>query len=163
MKTILIIALTILSFGTFAQSVTMFLYDGDSGYFITKSGKKINFRDAFCNAPEHKNGRCKKEQPFANQSTDYAKSLIDGKICNINRLGVDIYGRTLIRIKTPQNVWFHRDMIAHGWAWSYKNQGNNKWLSYRLQMIAKQNGSGIWVDSTAINPSEWLKIHKTVN
>ena len=161
MKTILILALTLLSFGSFAQSVTMYPYDGDSGYYITKSGKKVNYRDGFCNSPEHKNGRCKAEQPFAKQAGDYAKSLIGGKVCKIKRLGIDSYGRVLVRIKDPRNVWFHRDMIANGMAWSYEKHGSNRWLPFRLQVVAKRNKAGLWADSTAVNPSEWLRVNRT--
>lgn len=159
MKKLLLLITIFLTFSVSAQFTSgkcIRVVDGDTYIFVT-SKDTLKIRDAYMNTPETKNSACTKAQPYSNEATEKAKEYLLGKEFKIQIMGTDIYGRTLAYAKLPDGTYFHKVMIANGFAWSYKQSG----INYRLQKKAQKDKLGLWKDEDSVDPSVWLKVHTT--
>jgi micrococcal nuclease len=109
----LILALAVLTLTTapgLAETVKS-VYDGDT--FTLSTGEKV--RLACIDTPEMRNTAKKKaDKPAAIASRDYLQSLIGSADVTVDRVGKDLYGRTIARVYTPDGKELSREMYLSG-------------------------------------------------
>lgn len=112
------IFLAILMVGSRAKSETVkSVYDGDT--MTLSSGEKV--RLACIDTPEMRNTAKKKaDKAAAVASRDFLVKLIAGADLTIDRIGKDIYGRTIARVYTPGGQELSREMYLSGHATIFK-------------------------------------------
>lgn len=142
------------------------VHDGDSYYVKPVSGAPFWIRLLFVDAPEIGGGDSyiAKTQPFAYQTLDSARLLMQGKKVTLYRAGTGQYMRTLGVLLTPNGNRLDSTLIANGWAWYYAPFGflslpkshylNNGQV---LQNRAALKNKGLWGLSRPIEPSQWRK------
>jgi len=112
----LLAALLLLPAAANAETVKS-VYDGDT--ITLSSGEKV--RLACIDTPEMKNTAKKKaDKPAAVASRDYLAKLIGGSDLTIDRVGTDLYGRTIARVYTPSGQELSREMYLSGHAIIFK-------------------------------------------
>lgn len=102
--------LSILIVGSSAKSDTVkSVYDGDT--LTLDSGEKV--RLACIDTPEMRNTSKKKaDKPAAIAARDHLISLIGGRELTVDRVGTDLYGRTIARVYTPDGKELSYEMWA---------------------------------------------------
>lgn len=125
--------------------------DGDT-YEVLTGGQVLRVRLLGVDAPEH-------DQAFGPQATDSATALLCGRLVRLQRHGLDLYGRTLGKLKLAGNgVGGAVDslLVVWGWAWAFDP---SHVAAERLpqQLAAQRAGRGLWkcgVDGT-LPPKVW--------
>ena len=89
--------------------------DADT-YDVVAGGQRIRVRLLGVDAPEH-------DQPFGMQATDSVAALLPvGRLVQLRRHGVDLYGRTLgslTLLAAGGPVPLDSLLVVRGWAWAY--------------------------------------------
>lgn len=110
------LSILVVSTGTRAETVKS-VYDGDT--FTLSDGEKV--RIACIDTPEMKNTAKKKaDKPAAIAARDYLSTMIVGVDIKVDRVGKDLYGRTIARVYTPNGVEVAREMVNSGHAILFK-------------------------------------------
>ncbi len=125
--------------------------DGDT-YEVLTGGQVLRVRLLGVDAPEH-------DQAFGPQATDSATALLRGRLVRLQRRGLDLYGRTLGKLKlTEGGAGRAVDslLVVRGWAWAFDPSHT---VAERLpeQVAAQRAGRGLWkcgVDGT-LPPKIW--------
>ncbi len=129
-----------------------YVQDGDSAILCCDKGETFIVRLKDIDAPE-------KDQPFANQSKQYLKQLINGKSLKLIGKKKDRYGRLLADIIVDEES-VNKQMIktGHAWLWRYSENLKLQWL----QKQAKKQKLGLWAlpESQRIEPWQWRKQNK---
>lgn len=125
------------------------IVDGDTFYGISsKRGVKIKYRPIGMNTPEMARYG-KPAQPFAQEATDYLKSLIkkgDKVRVTYDIQTVDKYGRDLVYAYTMSGLFINADLVRAGWAQVATYPPNVKYVDtyVQLQREAREEGRGLW-------------------
>ncbi|MDO4937880.1 MAG: thermonuclease family protein [Sutterellaceae bacterium] len=143
---------------TFKAKV-VWVCDGDSVYVRKTFGRKLKLRLLGMDAPES-------EQSFGQESTDYLKSLIDGRRVTVCAVDRDIYGRYVSRV-TVGDTDVSLAMIDAGLAWPYfhyfKNLPVEDQLVYKTAYeFARRNRRGLWQENHPQPPWQWRKERRTM-
>lgn len=125
--------------------------DGDT-YEVLAGGQVLRVRLLGVDAPEH-------DQAFGPQATDSATALLRGRLVRLQRHGLDLYGRTLGKLRLPSNGTggaVDSLLVVRGWAWAFDP---SHVAAERLpeQAAAQRAGRGLWkcgVDGT-LPPKVW--------
>ncbi|MRX27904.1 thermonuclease family protein [Kangiella sp. HZ709] len=127
-----------------------YVQDGDSAVLCCdEKGKQFTVRLKDIDAPE-------KHQPFAKESKNHLKQLIDNEPLFLIGKKKDRYGRRLVDIIVNETS-VNTEMIktGHAWLWRYSDNLKLQWL----QKQAKKNKRGLWAlpESQRIEPWNWRK------
>lgn len=125
--------------------------DGDT-YEVLTGGQVLRVRLLGVDAPEH-------DQAFGPQATDSVTALLRGRLVRLQRHGLDLYGRTLGKLKLTGSAAggaVDSLLVVRGWAWA---SDPNHMVAERLpeQLAAQRAGRGLWkcgVDGT-LPPKVW--------
>jgi len=133
-----------------ADTVTITrIVDGDTFYGISsKRGVEIKYRPIGMNTPEIARYG-KPAQPFAQEATDYMKSLIkkgDKIRVTYDVQTVDKYGRDLVYAYTMTGLFINADLVRAGWAQvaTYPPNVIHVDTYIQLQQEAREKGRGMW-------------------
>lgn len=134
-----------------AQPSEVDVIDGDS--LVVKRGRhEVEIRLFGIDAPEH-------QQPWARQSREALRKLIDGQVLRIEEVNRDRYERTVARvylIRDGSSV--NAAMVASGHAWVFRRYSKDReWL--RLEKQARQSRLGLWQlpERQRVPPWQWRK------
>ena len=128
--------------------------DADT-YDVVAGGQRIRVRLLGVDAPEH-------DQPFGRQATDSVAALLPvGRLVQLRRHGVDLYGRTLGSLTLPAAgtrgpVPLDSLLVVRGWAWAYDPA--HAVAGRAAQQVAAQRASrGLWRCGAAgaVPPKLW--------
>jgi len=124
------------------------IVDGDTIVIETESEIE-SLRIAWIDAPED-------GQRFAKESTDFLKKIFESDLLSYKQIGKDRYGRTIALVYTDKGHDISEKMLEHGWAYYYKNGGNN--VRYiQAEMIARREQLGLWKYAGLQKPWEYRK------
>ncbi|RZK11453.1 MAG: nuclease [Flavobacterium sp.] len=132
---------------TFEAKVTA-IKDGDT-FKVFADGKETTIRLAHIDCPE-------KKQPFSNNAKQMASDLCFGKTVKVVSDGTtDRYKRLIAEIYVGKQC-VNQQLVLKGMAWHYKKY--SKRLHYaNLEILARQNKTGLWADKDPIAPWEYRK------
>lgn len=140
-KVLLVIILFVNTISCFPKSKVKQVIDGDT--FIIETGERV--RLVGINAPELKD-------IYGIESKKYLADLIEGK--NVDLVSdsisreVDVYQR-LLRYVYLNGEDVNHKMILDGYAFAFLKYKFQKEIKYKeAQILAKNNGSGLWGNST---------------
>ncbi|UOQ81017.1 thermonuclease family protein [Hymenobacter sp. 5414T-23] len=135
--------------------------DGDT-YEVRLPAGLVRVRLREADAPEL-------SQPFGQQAADSVMKLLRGRILQVDRGGVDRYGRTLaglrvaVQASSGANRWLSVDslLVVRGWAWAYEPDQTVPALA-ELQQQAQRSLRGLWRCgvATPIRPGLWRAYNK---
>lgn len=123
--------------------------DGDTVVLLTAAKTEITVRLSEIDAPERK-------QAFGTVSRTFLSDLIFGKEVKLEKLGTDMYGRTLgfIYLRNGTNV--NLEMVKNGMAWQYEKYSKSAVLK-KAQASAKSMKVGLWRDPYPVAPWEFRR------
>lgn len=126
-----------------------YVVDGDTFYGISSQrGIKIKYRPIGINTPEMpRYGR--QGQPFAQEATDYMKTLIkegDKVRVTYDVQTIDKYGRDLVYAYTMSGLLINAELVRAGWAQvtTYPPNVTHVDTFLKLQREAREEGRGVW-------------------
>ncbi|NTU58910.1 MAG: nuclease [Chlorobiaceae bacterium] len=96
-----------------------------------------------------------KNQPFGQRAKQLASNLVFGKDVNLDRVGIDRYGRTIGRVYI-EGKSLNEELIRAGLAWHYKQYSSDSNLAV-LEREARLQKKGLWVDPQPLPPWEFRK------
>ena len=113
--------------------------DADT-YDVVTGGQRVRVRLLGVDAPEH-------DQAFGAQATDSVAALLPvGRLVQLRRHGVDLYGRTLGSLLIPAAGGtrpLDSLLVVRGWAWAY--DPHRRVAGRAAQQVAAQRaGRGLW-------------------
>ena len=117
----------------------------------TKTQYKI--RLAAIDAPE-------KYQPFGNRSKQQLADICFSQQASVEVKDKDRYGR-LVGIVTCDEVNANEAMLTAGMAWVYRRYAKDLEHYDAIEMEAKLNQVGLWIDVNPIPPWEWRKAKRS--
>ncbi|NVK22316.1 MAG: thermonuclease family protein [Kangiellaceae bacterium] len=135
-----------------------FVQDGDSVVICCEQGETFIVRLRDIDAPE-------KQQPYAEQSRDFLRQLLQDQTFKLKGLETDRYGRRLVDIilvdkQSLEQYSVNKLMIESGsaWVWRYSND-------YKLRYIQKQardEKKGLWAlpESQRLEPWLWREQYR---
>ncbi|MDH4318348.1 MAG: thermonuclease family protein [Desulfobulbaceae bacterium] len=133
-----------------------YVFDGDT-IAVDCDGREFRVRLWGIDTPE-------KKQSFGQEATGYTGSLVLGKKLELEIKGSDRYGRSLAMVKANgQSV--NEDIVAHGYAWVYRQYCNEEQICGRLMELeeqARKRGLGLWSDSHPVMPWQWRRLDRLV-
>lgn len=133
----------------FVGRVTVVL-DGDT-VVVSRVGKRtVKVRLVGIDAPE-------KDQEYGMASRLSLLSLVLNKQVKVSGKTVDDYGRLLAEISV-NGLSINQEQVRRGMAWNYSRSKSNPKLE-ALQLEARRARRGLWSVGSAIEPSEWRKLH----
>jgi micrococcal nuclease len=148
MKLILLLFVTNL----FAQQYTakvVGIKDGDTIEVLDSLNTQITLRLAEVDCPE-------KNQPFGTKSKQFTSDQVYKKTINYIVTDTDRYGRLIAKVYYD-NKYLSEEIIKNGMGWHYKKYSKSKKLA-ELEIIARKNKIGLWVDNNPIEPHNWRKL-----
>ncbi|WP_019948786.1 thermonuclease family protein [Hymenobacter aerophilus] len=139
--------------------------DGDTYEVLLPAGL-VRVRLLGVDAPEL-------SQPYGRQAADSVGRLLQGRVLEVGRLGVDGYGRTLAGLRVGVAVgplagpfvrrWLRVDslLVARGWAWAYE-PGRSVPALAGLQERAQRRYRGLWRCGLVapVRPAVWRAMNK---
>lgn len=149
------IILLLLLFPTFCISQTLYgkvisIKDGDTVVVIDSLNNQITLRLAEVDCPE-------KNQPFGTKAKQFTSEQVYLKKIKYVVSDTDKYGRSIAMIfYDSDNKYLSAEIIKAGMGWHYKRYSKSKELA-DLEIDAKKNKRGLWVDSNPVEPSAWRK------
>ena len=137
-----------------AKSITgkvIAVKDGDT-IEILYDGKPLTIRFAHVDCPEIKKG-----QPFGQAAKQFTSDLCFGQnVTVINEGKYDRYKRLIGVIINEKNENVNKELVKSGFAWHFKKYSTD--TSYDdLELTARQNKIGLWVDDNPTPPWDWRK------
>ena len=123
--------------------------DGDT-IEVLYENKPITIRLAHVDCPE-----IKKHQPFAQAAKKFTSDICFGQIVTVENDGAyDRYKRLIAVIINDKNEDVNKALVKAGFAWHYRKYSTD--TSYdNLEIIARQDRTGLWADENPIPPWEW--------
>ena len=129
-------------------AVLHYVTDGDS-FVVRNNRSKLSIRLWGIDAPEF-------DQPHSKASKDALQRLLSNKNLRIILKDIDKYGR-IVAIVNVGNISVNSALVANGSAWVHdyycKEPVCLRW--YKLEEKARNNKSGLWRESNAIEPWVW--------
>lgn len=149
--TICFLLLSCLSFSqTFLLGKVVAIKDGDTVIIIDTLKNQYTLRLAEVDCPE-------KNQPFGTKAKQFTSDQIYLKTIKYVVTDTDRYGRSIAMIYYDvDNKYLSAEIIKAGMGWHYKRYSTSKELSL-LEVNAKKNKIGLWVDNNPIAPWEFRK------
>ena len=124
--------------------------DGDTVVVLDSLNNQITLRLAEVDCPE-------KSQPFGTKAKQFTSDQIYLKTIKYMVTDTDRYGRSIAMIYYDEdNKYLSAEIIKAGMGWHYKRYSTSKELA-QLEVSAKKNKIGLWIDNNPIEPSEWRK------
>ncbi|MGI4886440.1 MAG: thermonuclease family protein [Janthinobacterium lividum] len=123
--------------------------DADT-YDVVAGGRRVRMRLLGVDAPEH-------DQAFGAQATDSMAALLPvGRLVQLRRHGVDLYGRTLGSLTLPAAGALDSLLVVRGWAWAY-DPAHAVAGRAAQQAQAQAAGRGLWKCGAAgaVPPKVW--------
>lgn len=95
-----------------------------------------------------------KNQPFGTKSIQFTSDEVYLKTVKYVINDTDRYGRTIALMYYDNNKYLSAEMIRVGMDWHYKKYSKSIELA-ELEIEAKKEKRGLWIDNNAKSPSEW--------
>lgn len=124
--------------------------DGDTITVLDAEKHQHKVRLAYIDAPERR-------QPFGSHARRQLSELVFGKSVNVDRLGLDRYGRVIGRV-TIEGQDINLAMITAGMAWHdyWDRQALGMRQAYaRAEMQARETRLGLWSHDDPVRPREF--------
>jgi endonuclease YncB( thermonuclease family) len=145
----LFISLTAFSQTTLTAKVVG-IKDGDTVVVLDSLNNQTTLRLAEVDCPE-------KSQPFGTKAKQFTSDQIYLKTIKYIVTDTDRYGRSIAMIYyDTDNKYLSAEIIKAGMGWHYKRYSTSKELAM-FEDNARKNKIGLWVDSNAVEPSEWRR------
>lgn len=128
--------------------------DGDTITILTDSNEKIKIRLEGIDAPE-------RGQDFGSKSRQHLNELCYGKTVQVEKKGVDQYGR-LLGVVYVGNLNLNEEQIRSGLAWYYRQYVDDPRLDL-LEQTARQEKLNIWSVKNPLAPWEFRKNKRNKN
>ncbi|HEX7903869.1 MAG TPA: thermonuclease family protein [Chitinophagaceae bacterium] len=123
--------------------------DGDT-FVLLINGKEQVLRLAHIDCPE-------KKQAFAGNAKQFASDLCLAKyVTLIHNNKYDRDKRLIAEVLLPDGRNVNKEMVRNGFAWHFKKYSNSNEYA-QLEMEAKANKRGLWIDPDPIAPWSWRK------
>ncbi|UOK43400.1 MULTISPECIES: thermonuclease family protein [Flavobacterium] len=152
-KTFLLLTLLFCCFFSYSQTYftgkVIAIKDGDTVVVLDSLNKQTTLRLAEIDCPE-------KNQPFGTKAKQFTSQEIFSKTIRYKVYDVDRYGRTVAQVYYDDNKYLSAEIIKHGMGWHYKKYSTSKELA-QLEITARKNKTGLWIDTNPIEPSQWRK------
>lgn len=124
--------------------------DGDTVVVLDSLNNQITLRLAEVDCPE-------KNQPFGTKAKQFTSDQVYLKTIKYVVTDTDRYGRSIAMIYyDSDNKYLSAEIIKAGMGWHYKRYSTSKELA-DLEISAKKNKKGLWIDNNPIEPSAWRK------
>lgn len=137
------------------EGVVTKVSDGDTIQITDPQGTRVKVRLYGMDAPETpKRGKINKPgQAFGEESHQALKSKIDRQRVKLDVMNVDQYGRT-VGIVWLGNRNINREMVADGWAFSYRQYLDRAHASEYInaEEQARKDRKGLWVQGNPDPP-----------
>lgn len=117
--------------------------DGDT-IKVLHNGLPVKVRLYGIDCPE-------KGQDYGNRAKQFTSNLVFGKQVTIREIENDRYGRSVCWVWTD-DVNVNKELLRSGLAWWYKKYAPYRFDLFRLELIARQNKSGIWSQPHPVEP-----------
>ncbi|WP_416438005.1 thermonuclease family protein [Phnomibacter sp. MR] len=123
--------------------------DGDT-FVLLIDGKEQIVRLAHIDCPE-------KKQPFGNNAKQFASDLCFGmNVTLIHNNKYDRNKRLISEIILLDGTNVNQELVRNGLAWHFKKYSDSK-VYVQLEIEAKQNKVGLWIEPNPIAPWNWRK------
>jgi endonuclease YncB( thermonuclease family) len=124
--------------------------DGDTVVVLDSLNNQTTLRLAEVDCPE-------KSQPYGTKAKQFTSDQIYLKTIKYMITDTDRYGRSIAMIYYDEdNKYLSAEIIKAGMGWHYKRYSTSKELA-QLEVNAKKNKIGLWIDNDPIEPSEWRR------
>lgn len=123
-------------------------FDGDTLDVRTAGGVIVRVRLWGIDAPEH-------GQVAFRRSRAFLRGLCEGEPLVLYPRGLDLYQRTIARVKVAGRVDVSEAMLQAGWAWWYRQFCKKDLYLGRLEWEAKQARRGLWAEDAPVPPWAW--------
>ncbi len=128
--------------------------DGDTVTVLDADNKQHKIRLSGIDAPE-------KAQAFGQKSKESLSNMVFGKTVDVEWSKQDRYGRTVGKI-VLDGVDICLEQVKRGMAWHYKQYQQEQPAQDRViyadsEILARKNRTGLWRDSSPVEPSEFRK------
>lgn len=129
------------------QGKVIKIKDGDT-IDILFDGKPLTIRFAHVDCPERK-------QPFGNVAKQFTADKCFGQVVTIqNENKYDRNKRLIGVVINEQGDNVNKELLKAGLAWHYKKYSTDNSYS-ELEVIARENKVGLWVDNNVTPPWDW--------
>jgi endonuclease YncB( thermonuclease family) len=124
--------------------------DGDT-ITVMREGRGAKIRLYGVDAPE-------KHQPFGTQAKKFTSNLVFGKIVTVEIRDIDRrWGRLVGDVKLSDGTKLSEELVKAGMAWWYEKYASKDEHLRILQMAAKADRRGLWVDPNPVPPWEFRR------
>ncbi len=127
------------------------IVDGDTYDLLTSEKQTLRIRMEGIDAPE-------KGMPFYRVSKNYLGSLCFQKEVSAKIKETDLHDR-LVASTFLDDKELGQEMIKAGFAWHFKKYSSDEILA-NLEIEARNNKKGLWVDPRPIAPWEIRRLHR---
>lgn len=141
----------------------VYVDDGDTAVMLLHDNSKLKIRLASIDAPEvshtsHEVDRI--GQPYSNNSKEFLRSLIHGRVVRADCPEKDRYGRSVCTL-TVGGTNVNAEMVRNGWAWA-NTANHGAYLRDRsfveLQREARIAQRGLWQGRNPVEPWSWRHV-----
>lgn len=147
---ILLLLFPLFNFSQTSYGKVVSIKDGDTVVIIDSLNNQTTLRLAEVDCPE-------KNQPFGTKAKQFTSEQVYLKNIKYVVTDTDRYGRSIAMIYyDSDNKYLSAEIIKAGMGWHYKKYSTSKELE-DLEITAKKNKKGLWIDSNPIEPSAWRK------
>lgn len=124
--------------------------DGDTVVVIDSLYNQTILRLAEVDCPE-------RAQPFSTKAKQFTSDQIYLRTIKYVVISIDKYERSVAKIYYGQdNKYLSAEIIKAGMGWHYKQYSTSKELA-ELEVSAKKNKVGLWIDRNPIEPWIWRR------
>ena len=146
----LLFSITALFSQTTLKAKVIGIKDGDTVVVLDSLNNQTTLRLAEVDCPE-------KSQPFGTKAKQFTSDQIYLKTIKYVVTDTDRYGRSIAMIYyDTDNKYLSAEIIKVGMGWHYKKYSTSKELA-TLEINARKNGIGLWIDENPIEPAQWRK------
>ena len=138
--------------GSMVSGKVIAIIDCDTYDALINGNKTIRVRMEGIDAPE-------RGMPFYQKSKKYLSDLCFGRKVKIKITGIDNYKRVIAYTYIDDGKELSYEMIRAGFAWHFKKYNSDSNLS-ELELEAKKQRKGLWVDENPMSPWENRKLHR---
>lgn len=144
--------------------------DGDTIQVTDLQGSKVKIRFYGIDCPEtektnKRTGQISKPgQPFGEEAYQALRRKLQGQSVRLEIMSIDQYQR-LVSVVYIGNRNINREMVAEGWAWSYRQYLDRPHASEYIQAEeqARQEKKGLWQQNNPESPWNFRKTFKDNN
>lgn len=122
--------------------------DGDTFTMLFDNGFEVRVRLNGIDSPE-------KKQAFSKRAKQALSDMIFSKNVRVYYSSKDRYGRVLGEV-VVDSLNVNQEMVKQGMAWHFKRYSDDEILA-QLEMEARKNRVGLWVDANAVAPWEFRR------